>query len=347
FPEMDPLSLGVPGMHGTAYANLAMDGADLIVCVGARFADRVIGDAERFARKARVIHIDVDPAEIGKVIPVDIPIVGDARQVLVALLEELQPHVDKLPDFSPWHAQIAAWKAEYPLKWSVDGERSCPNRENGERCDADHCGSTACPGRHGTIKGPAVIRALWEATDGRAIVTTDVGQHQMWAMQYYQVREPRQFISSAGLGTMGFGLPAAIGAQLGNPEKEVWCISGDGSLQMLAKELATAVIHHLPIKIALLNNGCLGMVRQMQAYFFGERYTQVGLNVGTPDFVKLAEAYGCAAIRVIDQADIPTAIAEARKVTDRPVLIDFICDAEEMVLPMIPGGKSVAEMILP
>ncbi|MHB9024569.1 MAG: biosynthetic-type acetolactate synthase large subunit [Armatimonadota bacterium] len=329
FPEIDPLFLGAPGMHGTAYANLALDNADLIVAIGARFDDRVTGDVSRFAPNARIVHIDVDPAEIGKVVRTEVPVVGDAKHILAELLEEIRPLPAQYPDLSAWNAQIAEWKRLHPLKWTGVVAPNDPS---------------ACV--HGLIQPPAVIREIWKATSGDAVVCTDVGQHQMWAMQYYLVKEPRHYASSSGLGTMGFGLPAAVGAQLGNPDKEVWCISGDGSLQMNSQELATAVIHNLPIKIALLNNGCLGMVRQWQQMFYKKRYSQVGLDVGTPDFVKLAEAYGAVGIRVIDPADVPAAIAQAREVTDRPVLIDFVCATEENVFPMIPAGKSVAEMIL-
>jgi len=345
FPETDPLFLGVLGMHGTAYANLAVDQADLLVCIGARFDDRVTGDVKRFAPHARIVHVDVDPAEIGKVMHTEVPVVGDAKMVISEIIQELAPRSDAFPDNSAWVAQTDAWKIAHPLMWNLDPDRFC-EKQCGEREKPEKCGSTRCHGKHGTIKAPAVVHEIWKATEGQAIVATDVGQHQMWAMQYYLVHEPHHFVSSAGLGTMGFGLPAAIGAQLGNPDHEVWCISGDGSLQMNSQELATAVIHKLPIRIALLNNGCLGMVRQWQKMFFGQRYSQVGLDVGTPDFVKLAEAYGAAAIRVIDQADVSAAIAQARSITDRPVLIDFLCDAEENVLPMIPAGKSVADMIL-
>ena len=350
FSEIDPLYLGVPGMHGTAYANLAMDQADLIICIGARFDDRVTGDVTRFAPHARIIHADVDPAEIGKVVRVDVPMVGDARYVIEELLEEIAPLHVQYPDFSAWHAQIAEWKERYPLVWSSETNIPCVS-DGSDHCDRTQlptkCGSTHCSGkRGGTIKPPAVIREIWEATHGDAFVATDVGQHQMWAMQHYLVKNPYQFISSAGLGTMGFGLPAAIGAQFGNPAGEVWCISGDGSIQMNIQEMATAVIHQLPIRIALMNNGTLGMVRQWQKMFFQQRYSQVGLNVGTPDFVKLAEAYGAVGIRVTDPCDVRPAIDRAREVTDRPVLLDFICEMEEDVYPMIPAGKSVAEMMV-
>jgi acetolactate synthase-1/2/3 large subunit len=344
FPETDPLYLGVPGMHGTAYANLALNEADLLVGIGVRFDDRVTGDVSRFAPNARIAHVDVDPAEIGKVMHTEVPVVGDAKLVLQAVLEELQAQQALAPELTDWHAQIAEWKSQYPLQWTTTSNAPCPHA-CGDRATPEKCGSTRCAGKHGVIKSPEVVQAIWRATEGAAIVATDVGQHQMWAMQYYLVSDPLQFVSSAGLGTMGFGLPAAIGAQMGNPGREVWCFTGDGSFQMMTQELATAVIHQLPIKIALLNNGCLGMVRQWQKMFYGQRYSQVGLDVGTPDFVKLAEAYGAVGIRVVDAADIPAAIAQARAVTDRPVILDFQCDAEENVLPMIPAGKSVAEMI--
>lgn len=345
FPETDPLFMGCPGMHGTATANLALDQADLIICIGARFDDRVTGDVSRFAPNARIIHVDVDPAEIGKVKQADVPVVGDAKHVLVEMLEELATCSDQYPDISAWDAQISAWQEAYPLHWGNDTSQRC-SRGCGLLERPGKCGSTTCTGKHGFLKPQAVIHELWKATGGEAIVTTDVGQHQMWAMQYYLVSDGHNFISSAGLGTMGYGLPAAIGAQFGNPDKEVWCISGDGSIQMNMQELATAVIHRLPIRIALLDNGVLGMVRQWQKMFYDERFSQIGLEVGTPDFVKLAEAFGAVGIRVGEQSEVREAIDRARTINDRPVLIDFICDAEENVMPMIPAGGSVSEMII-
>jgi acetolactate synthase I/II/III large subunit len=344
FPELDPLALGAPGMHGTAYANYAIDQADVILCIGARFDDRVTGNVSKFAPHARIIHIDVDPAEIGKVMKTEVPVVGDAREVICEMLAELAGRKDKFPDFSEWDAQIAAWKEQYPLKWAT-GHHLCP-MHCGQLAHPGKCGSTQCEDGHGLIKPPAVVRAIWERTGGNAIVATDVGQNQMWAMQYYLTREPRQFLSSGGMGTMGFGLPAAIGAQIGNPDREVWCIAGDGGIQMNSQELATAVIHELPLKIAVLNNGCLGMVRQWQHMFYGKRYSQVGLDVGTPDFVKLAEAYGAVGLRVTDPAAVCDTIDAARAITNRPVLMEFVCEMQENVFPMIPGGASVAEMVL-
>lgn len=345
FPETNPLYLGPLGMHGTAYANYAIDQADVIMCVGARFDDRVTGDVSKFAQQARIIHIDVDPAEIGKVVPAEVPVVGDAKLILQAIITELAQCEAPLPEHEKWLEQIAAWKAQYPLRWCDDIDKSCPFA-CGPLEYPDKCGSTKCNGKHGVIKPQAVIRRLWEITEGDALIVTDVGQHQMWAMQYYLVKDSQQFISSAGLGTMGFGLPAAIGAQFGNPDREVWCISGDGSFQMNSQELATAVVNKLPIRIALLNNGVLGMVRQWQKMFYQKRFSQVGLDVGTPDFVKLAEAYGAVGIRVSTADEIDDAIARAREITDRPVLIDFICEAEESVFPMIPAGKSINEMMI-
>jgi acetolactate synthase-1/2/3 large subunit len=270
FPGEHPLSLGMLGMHGTAYANFAVSHCDLLIAVGARFDDRVTGAIDRFAPKARIIHIDIDPAEIGKNVRVDIPIVGDARNVLRELLQRVSRK--KRED---WINQISNWKREYPL-WQGDLEQleCCKSRIEDE----------------GRVPPQAIIKTLYNLTQGQAIITTDVGQHQMWAAQYFCFARTRQLITSGGLGTMGFGLPAAIGAQIGCPGELVICIAGDGSIQMNIQELATVVQEGLPVKVFILNNGFLGMVRQWQELFYEKRYSHTALTHG-PDFVRLAESY--------------------------------------------------------
>ncbi len=267
FPDEHELGLGMPGMHGTAYANYALHEADLIIAVGTRFDDRVTGKLDMFAPGAKFIHIDVDPAEIGKNVAVALPIVGDVKSVLATLVKKVAKTTH--PE---WHQQILEWKRKHPLKWKEDGG----------------------------LKPQSVIREIHGACRGEAIITTEVGQNQMWAAQFYDCREPRQFISSGGLGTMGYGFPAAIGAQFARPDRVVWDIAGDGSIQMNIQEMATAVVNKLPIKIAVLNNGYLGMVRQWQTLFHHNRLSFVDLNVGSPDFVKLAEAYGAVGLRVTE-----------------------------------------------
>ena len=315
FPENHALSLGMPGMHGTAYANYAMHHADIILCVGARFDDRVTGKVSTFARKAKFIHIDIDPAEIGKSVGAEVAIVGCAKQVLVELAKACKKA--KHPE---WLAQVDEWKKKYPL----------PYKE----------------GKDGILKPHTIIKAIWEATKGEAIMCTGVGQHQMWAAQLYGCSRPRQFISSGGLGTMGFGLPAAIGAQFACPQATVWNIDGDGSFQMNIQELATAVIDKLPIKIAILNNRNLGMVRQWQQLFLGKRYSHTDLNYATPDLVKVAEAYCIPAVRVAKANEVGPAIAQAMATKDRPFLIDFTIAREELVKPMIPAGGSIDQMLV-
>ena len=311
FPGDHPLSLGMLGMHGTVYANYAVNEADLLIAVGARFDDRVTGDLSRFAPHAKVIHIDIDPAEIGKNVPADIPIVGDCKAVLSVLVEKVREKREQ-----EWLDTIEAWKREYPLAYEE---------------------------KPGVIAPQRVIREIYEVTGGNAICTADVGQHQMWLAQYYPFREPRRHISSGGLGTMGYGFPAAIGAAFGRPDLPVWSITGDGGFQMTAQELATVRKYNLPVKIAIINNSYLGMVRQWQELLYNRRYSSSDLH-DNPDFVKLAEAYGIPAMRCTKPEELRPALEKAAA-TDGPVLLDIHVDEEANVFPMIPAGKSVAEMI--
>ncbi len=308
--ETHRLAMGMLGMHGTAYANHAVANCDLLIAVGARFDDRVTGKVDQFATKAKVIHIDIDPAEIGKVRVPEIPIVGDVRTVL----RELLKHVEERP-WGEWNDQIATWKELFPLIYPRDGK----------------------------LYAEYVIEQIGEATDWQAIMTTDVGQHQMWAAQYYKCRRPRQFITSGGLGTMGYGLPAAIGAQMALPDSRVFCLSGDGSFQMCAQELMTATVYGLPVITAIINNRSLGMVRQWQEMFYSERYSHVDLQA-SPDFVKLVEAYGGVGLRVDKPEDVRAALEESLKIKNRPVVLDCVIPTEENVYPMIPSGQSIDEM---
>jgi acetolactate synthase-1/2/3 large subunit len=308
--ETHRLSMGMLGMHGTAYANHAVNNCDLLIAIGARFDDRVTGKTDKFAVGAKVIHIDIDPAEIGKVRVPDIPIVGDVKAVLRELLKHVQPR-----PWSEWNDRIIEWKELFPLVYPRDGK----------------------------LYAEYVIEQIGEATNWEAIMTTDVGQHQMWAAQYYRCRRPRQWITSGGLGTMGFGLPAAIGAQMAFPDKRVVCLSGDGSFQMCVQELMTATVYELPVITAIINNRSLGMVRQWQELFYKERYSHVDLQA-SPDFVKLAEAYGGVGMRVTKPEEVSSALTEALKVKDRPVVLDCVIPTEENVYPMIPAGMSVDDM---
>ncbi|NSW82624.1 MAG: biosynthetic-type acetolactate synthase large subunit [Syntrophothermus sp.] len=315
FPETHYLSLGMLGMHGTRYANYAVSESDLIIAVGVRFDDRVTGKITSFAPHAKVIHIDIDAAEIGKNFGVDIPIVGDVKQVL----EEIVPRLEPREKFSEWHRVIDRWKEEFPLTYSESRE----------------------PGR---IKPQYVVEQIYYATQGNAIITTEVGQNQMWAAQFYKFTRPRTFITSGGLGTMGFGLPAAIGAKIARPDMTVIDIAGDGSIQMNIQELCTAVEQRLPVVICILNNQYLGMVRQWQELFFGGRYSYTDISL-QPDFVKLAEAYGAIGMRVKEAQDVAPALREAFSVTDRPVMIDFWVEREANVFPMVPPGESLYNML--
>ncbi|WP_217423057.1 acetolactate synthase large subunit [Methanocella conradii] len=312
FPEDHPLSLGMLGMHGTRYANYAVIDCDLLIAIGARFDDRVTGKIESFAPRAKIIHIDIDPAELGKNVRVDVPIVGDARIILKKLISTLKI---KLPKTAEWNRKIEAWKKEYPLDYDKD-------------CNE--------------LKPQCIVERLNELVkDG--IFVTEVGQNQMWAAHYIKCKKPRTFISSGGLGTMGYGFPAAIGAKIGRPDSEVWDIAGDGSIQMNIQELATAVSNDVPVRVAILNNEYLGMVRQWQELFYNRRYSYTSMK-GQPDFVKVAEAYGAVGIRVDRKEDVKDAIIAAMK-SDKPVFIDFRVSKEENVFPMVPAGASINEFV--
>jgi acetolactate synthase-1/2/3 large subunit len=317
FPAQHEQWLGMLGMHGTRTANYAMDEADLIIAIGARFDDRITGKLSEFAPRAKFIHIDIDPAEISKNVPAHIPIVGDAKNILPRLTAEYRALAADAPRLEEWWSRIRLWQERHPLGFA----------------DSDDS----------EIKPQYMIRALYEATGGEAIVTSDVGQHQMWAAQYYGFPQARRWINSGGLGTMGFGLPAAMGAQVGCPDQTVVCIAGDGSVQMNMQELATCSQEGIPIKVFIMNNGYLGMVRQWQELFWDKRYSQVDMGQW-PDFVKVAEAYGATGIRLTDKStlvqDMKTALS-----TPGPVLVDVRVAAEENVYPMIAPGQAARDMV--
>jgi acetolactate synthase-1/2/3 large subunit len=317
YPAPDPQWLGMLGMHGTRAANYAMDEADLICAVGARFDDRITGKLSEFAPRAKFIHIDVDPAEISKNVPAHIPIVGDAKHVLAKLLVEYRAIGADPGRLEAWWSRIEGWKAKYPLAYedSADSE----------------------------IKPQFMIRALYEATGGEAVLTSDVGQHQMWAAQHYDFPAPRRWINSGGLGTMGFGLPAAMGAAVGCPDRQVCCIAGDGSVQMNAQELATCAQNGIPIKVFIMNNGYLGMVRQWQELFWDGKYSHVDMG-DFPDFVKLAEAYGATGLRLSDKTTLVEDFKRAIAI-DGPVVVDVRVTREENTYPMIPAGSAAREMV--
>ena len=316
YPGTDELSIGMLGMHGTYEANMAMHGSDCVVAIGARFDDRITGNLEKFCPSAKFIHIDIDPSQISKNVVADIPIVGQTKQVLQALIEELKDA--KLADISKWWSQINTWRG-------VD--------------------SLAYKKKSGVIKPQTVIEMLYEVTKGEAIVTSDVGQHQMWAAQYYLFDEPRRWINSGGLGTMGFGLPAAMGAKIAMPDRDVVCVTGEGSIQMMLQELSTMLQYNTPVKIVNLNNRYLGMVRQWQEFFYEKRYAMSYMDA-LPDFVKLAESYGHLGILVENEKDLKPALIEALKQKDRTVFVDVITDQNENVFPMIPAGGAHCDMLL-
>jgi len=327
FPETNKLSLGMLGMHGTQYANYAIMESDLILAIGARFDDRVTGKISEFAPHAKIIHIDIDPASVGKNVRVDIPIVGDVKNVLKELNKVL-----KAKKHDDWIKEIDGWKKKFPLNYKKNNKVVSPQY---------------------------VVECVREVTKGKAIISTEVGQNQMWVAQFYKFDKPRTLLTSGGLGTMGYGFPAAIGAKVARPDMPVFDIAGDGSIQMNIQELATAVIKNINVKIMILNNGFLGLVRQWQELFYNKRYTATCLRTGalnpdkidykkcpeyTPDFVKLAEAYGATGMRIYKNEDVKEAIKKALK-TDGPVVVDFIISKEENVFPIVPAGASLRQMM--
>jgi acetolactate synthase-1/2/3 large subunit len=317
FPAPHEQWLGMLGMHGTRTANYAMDNADLIVAIGARFDDRITGKLSEFAPRAKFIHIDIDPAEISKNVPAHIPIVGDAKLVLAKLSKEYRALQTDSGRLDEWWKQIGEWQKEYPLAYE--------------------------PGEGAEIKPQFMIEAMYRATGGDAIITSDVGQHQMWCAQYFHFNRPRRWINSGGLGTMGFGLPAAIGAKVACPDEQVVCLAGDGSLVMNCQELATAVHHKIPVKVFLMNNGYMGMVRQWQELFWDERYSAVEMGP-SPDWVKLAEAFGATGMRCEDAADLEEMMGVALEI-DGPVLVDVRVTQKENCYPMIPAGAAARDMV--
>ncbi len=311
FPDTHPLSVGMPGMHGTKYANYAIQESDLIIAVGARFDDRVTGKIESFAPSAKIIHIDIDPAEIRKNVRVDVPVVGDAKTVLTKLTALIKQHQ---PKTSRWLGRVNKWKKEFPLHYK----------------------------KNDMIKPQYVVECIYELYPD-AIIVTEVGQNQMWAEQYFKYAKPRTFISSGGLGTMGYGFPAAIGAKVGLPDATVIDIAGDGSFQMNSQEIATAVQNEIPVVVAILNNGYLGMVHQWQELFFEKRYSSTVIEESV-DFVKLAEAYNAVGLRAVKPEDVKPILKEAVE-SGKPTIIDFIIDKTENVFPMVPAGAAINEII--
>jgi acetolactate synthase-1/2/3 large subunit len=322
FPDSHQLCLGMPGMHGNYTAVTAMQESDLLITLGARFDDRVTGRLDGFAPEAKVIHVDIDPAELGKVRRPDVAIQGDVRVAIEALVAELSGNGTGDADRSAWKSRISGWQERYPLAYEpwVPGE---------------------------PLKPQFVIERLRDANPPDTIVASGVGQHQMWASQYWTFDYPYTWINSGGLGTMGFSIPAAIGAKVAFPDRTVWAIDGDGCFQMTAQELVTATVENIPIKVALLNNSYLGMVRQWQEMFYEERYSEVFLSQDVPDYKMWAESMGCVGMRVDDPDEVDVAIAKANEIDDRPVVIDFRVAAYENVFPMVPSGATNSELLVP
>jgi acetolactate synthase-1/2/3 large subunit len=327
FPDDHERCLGMPGMHGNYTAVTAMQESDLLIALGSRFDDRVTGKLDAFARRAKVIHVDIDPAELGKVRRPDVPIVGDCRLVIEELVKAVKasqtkhPSDDDVwPSLDDWHAQLRAWQQQYPLVYEQD--------------------------EGGPLKPQYAIDMLRDNTPDDTIVVAGVGQHQMWTSQRWRFNHPYTWVNSGGLGTMGFAVPAAIGAKVGKPDRMVWAVDGDGCFQMTAQELVTASAERIPIKVAILNNAYLGMVRQWQELFYEERYSEVYLSPDLPDYVKWSEAMGCVGFRVDNPDDVVPTIEKANEIDDRPVVIDFRTDYREKVYPMVPAGGSNDDIIL-
>jgi acetolactate synthase-1/2/3 large subunit len=323
FPDDHPLCLGMPGMHGNYTAVTAMQKADLLIALGSRFDDRVTGKVGAFAPDAKIIHVDVDPAELGKVRRPDVPIVGDCRLVIEEINKAIrdQGGTQAQPDRSAWISQLQAWQKQYPLHYDQP--------ETGK-----------------TLKPQYVLERLRDNAPEDTILVAGVGQHQMWSSQYWRFEEPYTWVNSGGLGTMGFAVPAAVGAKVGQPGKTVWAVDGDGCFQMTAQELVTAATERIPIKVAILNNAYLGMVRQWQELFYEERYSEVYLSPHLPDYKMWAEAMGCEGMRVESPEEVDAAIDKANSIDDRPVVIDFRVDYREKVYPMVPAGGSNDDIIL-
>jgi len=325
FPDDHELCLGMPGMHGNYTAIMSMQESDLLIALGSRFDDRVTGKVPSFAPHAKIIHADIDPAELGKVRRPDVPIVGDARLVIEALVKALRRKLDAgatKPDITAWRSTLSGWQERYPLAYEPAAEGDL-------------------------LKPQLVLEHLRDAAPEDCIVASGVGQHQMWTSQYWTFRHPYTWINSGGLGTMGFSVPAAIGAKVGRPDRMVWAVDGDGCFQMTAQELVTAAAERIPVKIAILNNAYLGMVRQWQEMFYEERYSEVYLSPDLPDYVKWAEAMGCVAFRVEHPDDIAPTIEKANAIDDRPVVVEFRTDSAEKVFPMVASGQSNSNVQVP
>ncbi|MGV3759565.1 MAG: biosynthetic-type acetolactate synthase large subunit, partial [Actinomycetota bacterium] len=323
FPDDHPLCLGMPGMHGNYTAVTSMQRADLLIALGSRFDDRVTGKLDGFAPEAKIIHVDIDPAELGKVRRPDVPIVGDARLVIEELVAVLRRKLDEgetQADTSAWKQTISGWQEKHPLSYKPS-----------EPGDA--------------LKPQFVLEKLRDSTPDGTIVASGVGQHQMWTSQYWRFNEPYTWVNSGALGTMGFSVPAAIGAKVGRPDAMVWAVDGDGCFQMTAQELVTAAAERIPVKVAILNNAYLGMVRQWQEMFYEERYSEVYLSPDLPDYKLWAEAMGCVGMRVESPEEVESAIQKANEIDDRPVVIEFRTDSAEKVFPMVPAGKTNDDII--